>query len=246
MSTLPINFETLPKDIREMLQGDEFAEKIELIGTKQSLPEMEQGFLVRICAKLVTGILPPAKFVSTISDELDIPREKAAFIAQEINRDIFSNIKESLKAIHSEKPDAPQTPPVAVAPISEVIPAARTPMVSTPTTGTTPGATVTPRATPMMMEPTPIPKEATTTQTPQRGAPIVPPPPMNTAPVSATTPKEPQVAPASGPQVGTTQPHIGSIFEQKLGGEFRLKSDAVTYTNQASTSGTMPPAAPRA
>ena len=125
MAILPVKLETLPEDIREMLRSDEFVEKIELIGEKQSLPPMEQGFLVRICANLIKGIISPANFVNTIADELDIPREKAAYIAQEINRDIFSSIKESLKILHSGAPIAnTQIPtpitPVAVAPITTI------------------------------------------------------------------------------------------------------------------------------
>ncbi len=126
MAILPVKFETLPEDIREMLRSDELVEKIELIGEKQSLPPMEQGFLVHICAKLMTGLLSPANFVNTIADELDIPREKASFIAQEVNRDIFSNIKESLKMLHTGAlqtipiKTGPQTP-IAIAPIAPIL-----------------------------------------------------------------------------------------------------------------------------
>lgn len=215
MSTLPIKFETLPEDIRAMLQSDEFVEKIELIGEKQSLPPMEQGFLVRICAKLVTGVLQPANFVNTIADELDISREKAAFIAQEINRDIFSNIKESLKTLHrSEQGGGIQSPaitPVATeGGLSAVAPTTETPQIISPA------------------------KESVVT------APVIPAPLQSTT----TTPAPAQVGQSNinTPQRETIQPHIGSIFEQKLGGEFRLKSDAVTYTNeQGSSAPVVPP-----
>lgn len=125
MNTLQVKTMKLPEDIYEMLQSDEFVEKIELIGEKQSLPLMEQGFLVRICANLMKGILPPANFVNMITDELDIPREKAALIAQEINRDVFSGIKESLRILHSAKlvsqtiPQKAPESPAATAPITQ-------------------------------------------------------------------------------------------------------------------------------
>lgn len=92
----------LPEEIRDLLTSDEMVDKISEIGARQGAAEMEQGFLVRICANLMMGILPPADFVNTIATELDLSRDKAAYIAQEINRDIFSGVKEALKTVHTK------------------------------------------------------------------------------------------------------------------------------------------------
>ena len=91
----------LPPEIREVLSDEETVNKIEAVAQKQGLPPMEQGFLVRICSNLMKGIIEPSTFVQNISDELDIPREKAALLAQEINREIFSPVKDALRAVHA-------------------------------------------------------------------------------------------------------------------------------------------------
>lgn len=95
----------LPDEIRLLLSAESTVDAIERIAQKQGLPPMERGFLVRICANLMRGAIPPTDFVHTISDELDIPRDKAAYLAQEINRDVFSLVKDALKKVH-EKPGA--------------------------------------------------------------------------------------------------------------------------------------------
>ena len=95
-------FAELPEEIRELLSDETLVERIEAIAARQGLPPMEQGFLVRICANLMKGIIAPGVFVNTIVDELDISREKAATLAQEINRDIFSPVKDALRAVHTK------------------------------------------------------------------------------------------------------------------------------------------------
>jgi hypothetical protein len=97
----------LPEEIRLLLSAESTVDAIERIAQKQGLPPMEQGFLVRICANLMRGNIPPTAFVDTISDELDVPREKAAYLAQEVNRDVFILVKDALKKVH-EKPSSVQ------------------------------------------------------------------------------------------------------------------------------------------
>ena len=100
----------LPEDIRILLSSDTTIEKIEAIGATQGLSYMHQGFLVRICANLMKGIVEPKAFVNLLETELDIPRVTAAVIAQEINREIFSGVKESLKKLHAPSNVLPSAP----------------------------------------------------------------------------------------------------------------------------------------
>ena len=112
------NWINLPERIREMLSSEDTVEKIEDIAKKAGLPEMEQGFLVRITANLMRGIITPEVFIGTISDELDIPKELASKIAQEINHQIFNSIKDALKIVHSSSaPIVKPKPVTAVAPL---------------------------------------------------------------------------------------------------------------------------------
>ena len=92
---------TLPLPIRELPSAENTAERIEAVGQKHGLGLMEQGFLVRITSNLLRGVIAPREFVSIISKETGTPREKAAEIAQEINRDIFNEVKDALKQVHA-------------------------------------------------------------------------------------------------------------------------------------------------
>lgn len=107
-------FSTLPQKIQDLLLSEDFNERVEQVALHYTLDEIDTGILIRITVRLLAGIIPPTQFVSTIIEEIDIPREKAAFIAQEINRDIFNPLKEELKQIHqigeSAAPAAPAKP----------------------------------------------------------------------------------------------------------------------------------------
>lgn len=167
----------LPDEIREILSREDTVAKIEEIGRKQGLPPMEQGFLVRISANLMRGIISPISFVNTISDELDINREKAAYLAQEINRDIFSSVKEALQKVHPV-----QNKPETVAKLD-----------------------------PSLV--TCLPGEMSAK--------------------AAIANKAPGNAAAVAP--------IGSIFEQKLGGAFRMKGETVSNTEVITSRQVIPP-----
>lgn len=64
----------------------------------------------------------------------------------------------------------------------------------------------------------------------------------------AQAPTTPPTAPisTSAPEQAMPKPHIGNIFEEKLGGAFRVKSDTVQYSTPATTEapGTVPKASP--
>jgi hypothetical protein len=92
---------TLPIPIRELLNAENTPSKIEAIAQKQGLGFVEQGFLVRITANLLRGELSPREFIPTISGELDVSREVASLIAQDINHDIFGEVKDALKEVHA-------------------------------------------------------------------------------------------------------------------------------------------------
>jgi hypothetical protein len=100
-TTTPRTWAELPLAIRDTLSDDRTIARIEEIARTQGLPEMEQGFLVRLSAKLMKGELAPGAFVGAIAEELDIPKDKAAFLAQTINHDIFASIKDALKEVHT-------------------------------------------------------------------------------------------------------------------------------------------------
>jgi hypothetical protein len=167
----------LPEEIRALLSDMATVDAIEAIGAKHGLSPMEQGFLVRITSRLIMGTLRPTEFVREIEANIDVGRDKAAYIAQDINRDIFNKVKNSLKDIHQ-----------GVAPVAptQARPARSVPLATPP--------------------PVPLAKSA----------PLPTPPPENI--------------------------HSGSIFEQKLGGAFRIASNNVAHPEAGEPKLVVPPA----
>lgn len=217
----------LPEEIKDAIFSPATTDIFDAIKEKQSLTAEQREVMSVYTGFLMMGVLPPEKYVSTLIEKMGIEREKVASIAQEINRDLFNPIKDVLKEIHSEKKNAPTTSQPAPVIQTQV----RIGEKTAKATGTPFETVAAPRATPRMTDSRLLSKDA----------PPVPTQPINTAPVSTLAQKETPSAPAINTQGETMQPHIGSIFEQKLGGAFRLKSDAVAYTNQQSGEGVIPP-----
>ncbi len=157
-------YKTLPQNIRDVLMDAEnpLAERVAIICAHNGLDESTCDGIIRLTAYLLMGFVKPNEYVGEIMEKTDLPREKAALIAQEINRDIFNSLKEDLKSVHG---------------VAEKQPAPVDAMILTPLPGKTP---------------------------------------------SLEVPKTEE-----------------NILEQKLGGAFRMKSDAVEYKGV-----TPPPLAP--
>ncbi|OGZ16483.1 MAG: hypothetical protein A2494_03945 [Candidatus Lloydbacteria bacterium RIFOXYC12_FULL_46_25] len=234
----------LPEEIKDAMFSPATTDIFDAIKEKQALTDEQREIMSVYTGFLMMGVLPPEKYVSTLIEKMGIDREKVASIAQIINRDLFNPIKDILKEVHTPQKNTEETSTSTPTPMARevIIEPTHTPMSTpaapTPVTQSTSGASTTPRVTPMMMPEVPKP-EALTEQ-----APITPTPqptPVDVAPISTPTPKESLPVSGNNPQGAVTQPHIGSIFEQKLGGEFRLKSDAAAYTNQVSGENTGAP-----
>lgn len=107
-------FANLPEGIRALLLADDLNDKIERIGQKNGLDENQSSDLVRIVVRLLSGIIQPTQFVALIMETLEVPRETAALLAEDINRDIFNPVKDELKEVHklppSMKPGTDATP----------------------------------------------------------------------------------------------------------------------------------------
>ena len=192
----------LPEEIRSLLSAEETVELIEKTGDKYKLSEMEQGFLLRITGKLLQGLLPPTEFVKEVERNIDISRENAMYLAQDLNRDIFNNVKDSLKKLYSVG-TKPSGAPIGTAPASLSAPVAQQ--------GTHPTA-------PLLRNDWGWhgTKNETTGQIEFKRESAKP----DTATKNAVAEQTSSVGGA----------HVGSIFEQKLGGTFRLKSEAVQYS----------------
>jgi hypothetical protein len=105
----------LPQNLREAIYAPDMFDKVEKLGKTSGLDEVQIGLLGRLTVKLMAGILAPTEFVAAIENDLGVEREKAAYIAQDINRDIFNPVKDALKEVHNVQA-APQVSAAAAKP----------------------------------------------------------------------------------------------------------------------------------
>lgn len=189
-------FARLPEEIRDLITSEDFNDRIEIIAKKHGLDEDQTGTLIRTTVRLLIGVIPPTQFVLAVTENIEVERDKAALIAQDINRDIFNPVKEELKQVHALGADASGA---AVKPA----PAAPAPALAPPLPQVSP-------------------------KPPTVGAVL---PKLSPSAPSAQTPPTPHLAAPSQ-----------SIFEQKMGGTFRLKSDATSHASSAAPTAVAPSA----
>lgn len=161
----------LPEPLKDIIFAPETSEKYDQLAIRFQLNEKQRDTLSAQTTFLLMGLRNPQELVTALAAELGIDKEKASLIAQDLNRDLFAQVKDDLKSLY-----APQAPATAA------------PQASAP---------------------------AQSAQTPA---------PAPAVPVAASTTEETM-----------PKPHIGNIFEEKLGGAFRVKSDTVQYSTPATT-----------
>lgn len=115
----------LPDDVRAIILNNDnkLNDDVEALCAKYGLDAMLAGSVTRLTIKLLMGFLAPTEFIVKLCEGTGVEREKAAMIAQEINRDILNPIKDSLRKIHNLS-SGPQTPPTQSAPAAPAVPEA--------------------------------------------------------------------------------------------------------------------------
>ncbi len=176
-------YAVLPESIKEIIFAPETSEKYDQLAVRFQLDTKQRDVLSAQTTFLLMGLRNPQELGSALATELAVDRQKASLIAQDLNRDLFSLIKEELKSLYA--PD------------------------STAETAPTPEATPTPA---------PLPAFSMAKAT------------ASVTPAPSTTPPAPTTQSMPRNEEGMPKPHIGNIFEEKLGGAFRVKSDTVQYS----------------
>ncbi len=119
----------LPKEIATTLSDPAFDLYCNGVAKKHDIPE-EKYFDLALCTQYVmSGETTPSEYVKELMATLHIDQPKAALIAQEINKDLFSPLKDALKELHglNKKTDALKpnsttfTPPVIEAVATTVV-----------------------------------------------------------------------------------------------------------------------------
>lgn len=106
-------FKKLPENLREAIFSAEITETLLAIGKKYNLPVDKIGNLSTETSLVMIGATHPRDYIANLEKVLEIDRETAQKVAHEVNTQIFSKIRESLKKLHNipeEKKPKPPSP----------------------------------------------------------------------------------------------------------------------------------------
>ncbi len=106
--------QTLPQSIQDLLRSEDLMAATEKIAKNHSLQPVYFGALHRATVAILKGEMPPNAYVQKLIYELDVTNVDAVQIAKDINRDIFSPIKEALSLVHAKKGEVEKLDPSLV------------------------------------------------------------------------------------------------------------------------------------
>src|SRR3990167_7030657 len=86
-------YDNLPEDLKEAIFGLEMNEIVEKIGRENQLNIEQIGDLANETGMVMLGVTHPNEFIGNLADRLEVDKEKARAIAQEINEQIFKEIE---------------------------------------------------------------------------------------------------------------------------------------------------------
>lgn len=112
-------YEKLPEDLKDAVFSVESTRIIESLGKKYGLNIEQIGKLGNETGMLILGVTSPSEYVGNLAGRLNIDKQKARQIADDVNQQIFSRVRESLKKIHGV--DGVEQKETSVQPISEEI-----------------------------------------------------------------------------------------------------------------------------
>ena len=99
-------YDNLPEDLKDVIFGLEMNEIVEKIGRESQLNIEQIGDLANETGRVMLGVTHPNEFIGNLADRVEVDKEKARAIAQEINEQIFKKVRESLRKIHNMRDEA--------------------------------------------------------------------------------------------------------------------------------------------
>lgn len=103
-------FKKLPLDLREAMSSINTSTAVEQIAGEHRLLIDKMGILAEEIGKVMLGVSPPKDFIRNLSDKLGVDRETARNIADDVNQQIFSKVRESLRKLHGTTDDEAEMP----------------------------------------------------------------------------------------------------------------------------------------
>src|SRR3989344_6358304 len=108
--------EKMHQDLREAIFSVDSENVVLAIAKKYGLQIDQAGELADEIGLLMLGVTHPRDFVASLAKRLGTDSETTKKIAEEINAQIFSKVKESLKKIHSVEDKTEIIPSAAAVP----------------------------------------------------------------------------------------------------------------------------------
>lgn len=103
----------LPEEVGATLSDPAFDGYCDELAERYHVNENLRGGVALATELVMTGELPPKNYVEALMAALDIPQERAARIAQEVNNAIFNPIKDALLKVHAVSTLSPAMQAVA-------------------------------------------------------------------------------------------------------------------------------------
>ena len=103
-------YDNLPEDLKDSIFSVDTTSVVNEIGRKYGLAIDKIGDLANETGMVMLGVTHPNEFIGNLADRLEVDKEKARAIAQEINEQIFKKVRESLRKIHNMREEAEEEP----------------------------------------------------------------------------------------------------------------------------------------
>ena len=107
--------QSLPEDLRGAFNTESVTDTIVEIGKGQGLTIDKIGELGDEIGLVMLGITKTADFIKNLSERLEVDREKARLIAEDVNQKVFQPVRASLRKVHglpAEKEEVKKIPPL--------------------------------------------------------------------------------------------------------------------------------------
>jgi len=126
-------FVHLPQDVKDAIFSLDVSERINVVGKRNGLTVEQLGVLGSEIGLVLLGATAVADFTNVLAEKLKISKISAGKLAEHINAEIFSPIRESLKQVHGvedlrfgsgkeEEETTPPPTPQQLQPLKELIP----------------------------------------------------------------------------------------------------------------------------
>lgn len=96
-------FKRLPKDLQDAILALDLRAKMQFITKKNNLHIDQAGALENETVFVMLGLEHPDDLIYNIAKHMEVSKQKAEVIAEDLNREIFLKVRDSLKKIFEER-----------------------------------------------------------------------------------------------------------------------------------------------